>query len=634
MTTSEAATHIGAHRRSRQTVTRSLAPLRGAVLAAAVGVVLTLVSYSYARHSSGNGFIAVFWVGQLVALMTTLWVGTRTGIARSTQGWLLALFALFNFVPKLLQSPWRAVYFDEYGHWQQAQSMVATGSAFPVNTYQPILRDFPGLEWTTVGVHFVTHLSTWHSGQVVIGVAHIAALLAVWGMAHRLGLSNRTAYLAAVFYALNPSFQFFDSQYAYESLGLPLALVTIYCAFSLLTAQKGPAQVVRWGIATTVASSATTVTHHIAAFFAVTVVVAIVCTGVPVRGDESTVLLQRLRRRIAVVAATANVACLGLWLGLVAPSVGGYIGPHVTPAFKQLLSEFGRSHQSQSGTAASPQPSVRVAFQGSLSPTYEKIFAYSAQVALLLLVLGAPVVLYRSGRLSRAWITPLVLGSLYFASVPFALTVAGSEGAHRSWGYSFLGIVLLAAVSIDMIIEWTSNRRTLWSRGVAILAATLLVVVTVGEGAIGVNYYYRFPGPYLFGSDTRGNTAQTREVADWMRTNIPAGSHVVTDRYTGEVVTGFTRDYVPAPDQSEAYGIYDSGAHPSASLRDFLRSNHFAYFVLDTHIYDQLPVGGFFASYAGYTESINSTALKQIVSGSFAQLIYSDGPYRVYQITP
>ncbi len=120
-----------------------------------------------------------------------------------------------------------------------------------------------------------------------------------------------------------------------------------------------------------------------------------------------------------------------------------------------------------------------------------------------------------------------------------------------------------------------------------------------------MSYYYRFPGPYLFGTDTRGNTAQTREMANWMRANVPAGSHVVTDRYTGEIVTGLTADYVPAPNQSAAYGIYDSGGEPSANLRSFLRNNDFRYFVLDTHIYDELPAGGFFSGYKGYTESIN-----------------------------
>jgi hypothetical protein len=607
-------------------------------LSLAVGIAALLVAFHMsARAEGGSWYFGVFWVGQVVVVGTVLWAGTRVQpTARLAQG-LLAAYAVFNYLPKLLLSPWRALYFDEFGHWQQAQAIVATHNPRPPNTYQPILRDFPGLEWSTVAVHYVTRLSVWHSGQLIIAVAHIVALLAVFGIARGFRLDTRAGFIAAMIYSFNPSFQFFDSQYAYESLGLPLALVTIYCLIKVRSARSRSASL-RWCALTLIASASTTLTHHLSTFFAGLVCAAISVLGLPEPPLERDVVLQRFTRNAALAVTATEALLVSLWLWLFARSIGVYLGPHFLPAFSQLRYELTGGHrQTTTGGVVVTTTQSRAAFAGSLSPRYEEIMGYLAPMILLAVVGVAIHLMWRMGRMERAWITPISLAVVFFASIPFALTLAGSEGAHRSWAYSYLGVSVIGAIGAR---ELFALRRAGWDgRGVRALrwaGLVAMVIILIGQATVGVTVYFRFPGPYKFGTDTRGVTAQTRHVAEWLNTNVPTGSHIVTDRFTGETITGYTHDFVPTPNEAQAFGVFRFGAYTDSHtlLREYLAANHFTYFVLDTHIENELPPGIFFPGWAGWSQSIGPADLHALGTTRFATLIHTDGPYQVFRIYP
>lgn len=617
--------------------TRVVVPLLVVAAGFAVAVVTTVVAYSQARHSTGNSFFTLFWAGWLVGVGVTVWAGTR----RHAPPWLsmavLVGYAVLNFVPKFLLSPARAYYFDEFGHWQQVQQIVATGDLRPVNTYQPIIRNFPGLEWTTALVHVVTRLPVWHAGQVVVLAAHVCALLAVRGIARVMGAGPRVAFVAAMLYSFNPNYQFFDTEYGYESLGLTLALVATYAALRVQRAAT-PGAAWRWAGATVLAAAATVVTHHLSSFLAVFVCVVVALTGRvrrPADGTpEADVAPTRDRFRAGLTAALAGVVVLVAWIVFVARTLDAYLGPHVTPAFGQLYDHFfgddGGSDTGGGGAAVAP--GSRTLFEGSLAPHYEQYFAYAAPVLLLLLCLAGLWTLRRERRLQWLWVTPVFLAAIFFVSLPFALTVAGSEGTHRSWGYSFLGISLLAASGLSAasrLVARLPAGRLIGPVAAAVAVATILV----GETTVGVNTYFRFPNPPTFGEDTRGTSHATVAVARWMARHVPARSHVVTDRYTGESITGYSSLLVPAPDQATAFQIYRFGNDPTPQLRDYLEAHDFRYFVLDTRILREPPLGKFFPTY-DFGPSVNLPAMRRLGGSDFAQLIYSRGVYRVFRIDP
>src|SRR5205085_4699790 len=92
---------------------------------------------------------------------------------------------------------------------------------------------YPALELVTSSVASVTGLSTFTAGLIVIGCLRVALMAALF-LVFESAVSTRVAALATVLYACNPNFLLFDSQWAYESFALPLALAAI-----ALTARGG-----------------------------------------------------------------------------------------------------------------------------------------------------------------------------------------------------------------------------------------------------------------------------------------------------------------------------------------------------------------------------------------------------------
>ena len=70
-------------------------------------------------------------------------------------------------------------------------------------------------------------LSVFTSGMMIIGLAKLTTVAVLFLLLETLTGSSRLR-LASFIYAGNPNFLFWDSQFAYESLAIPLALVAVY----------------------------------------------------------------------------------------------------------------------------------------------------------------------------------------------------------------------------------------------------------------------------------------------------------------------------------------------------------------------------------------------------------------------
>ncbi len=232
----------------------------------------------------------------------------------------------------------------------------------------------------------------------------------------------------------------------------------------------------------------------------------------------------------------------------------------------------------------------------------------------------------------RIILVSIGLAALYFASLPIALTSGGGEGAHRSWAYTYFGVALV----IGYFFEFVVARKVLLSRlsrvsSVLLLAAA--VVVCVGNVSAGESVFYRFPGPYVFGTDTRSTTPELYHLAGWMNRNLPPGSLVVTDRFTAEVVEAYTDLNIPSAQQYLAYAIYLEGDHLSPRFRAVLKSDGFRYFVLDTRIGGGPPFSALFEGYEG-SSSVNPGALSAMRSTPFTRLIHQTPNYKVFALHP
>jgi hypothetical protein len=462
----------------------------------------------------------------------------------------------------------------------------------------------------------VTGVGTWHVGQVIILAAHCAVLLLVFFLIRALGLSTTAAFLGSLVYSLNSSFMYFDTEFSYEGLGIALAFMTI---LFIVLARRSETQRVAliWSVGAGASGLACIVTHHVSAAFMVGVIFVLAVLTPPRRRDGPSAA-----NWAPVATAMTVLIAWVLWLGFVAPSTIGYIGPHVLGGIRDLVHIVSGSGGNSGGQ--------RQLFSGSTAPVYERISAFLAPLIVGVLTLAAVRVLWRRRRDRRhlLLVGPLVaVSAVYFLSLPLALTASGSETAHRAWGYGYLGVAIAAAYAFSAG-ELTRFTRQRW---VAPVAAALLLVLAVGNVAAGQNLDYRFPGPAEFGSDTRSRTPEAMELARWADRALPPGSKVVTDRFTGEVITGYTDLRTVPPTESWALQLYREGGYATPSVTRFLAQHHYRYWIVDTRILTQLPKQKFFQNYVG-PESVSPLAIETAGTTPLLRLVHRMGPYEIFWI--
>lgn len=593
------------------------------------GAAVMWLAYHMARYSTGHAHFLVFWVGYCTVLAVTFAVG----ISRTTaNGWrltVLLVFGVLSYLPKFLMSFSGPVYFDEFGQWRAANDLLAHGHFGVANTYLPIERYYPGLQAVTVAVHFVTGLSTWHAGQLVVVLAHTLVLVVVWRIAHAIGLSERAAFAAAVVYALNPSYLYFDTQYGYESLGLPLAFTAVACAIRARRHHR-PIGARAWSVVAFVVAAAVIPTHPVSA---AVMLVLLLAVSLLIPGRTAGAVPRSARWGPWTVTVLA-VAGFWLWIWLVAPTTLGYIGPHLTHGVEQAWNGVLRRSPKvtiRGSNGAQVISTKHAPFGGSGVPTYEIVCAYVTQVIVGLVLLLALVRAWRERRDRRALllVAPFLLATIgYFLSLPLALTASGGESAHRLWGFAYLGV---AVVTVWAAPEARRLVARLRSGHLLTVMLALLIVVAIGNTAAGENVLYRFPGPYEFGTDTRAHTPEVYQLARWADEHIPAGSHVVTDRDTGEIITGYTSLYVPSPSESEVYDVYRAGDRTPLTVRVFMKAHGFHYWILDTRIGTLTPQQTLFQNYS--PASVDRQALLTAGGqGSFLQLVHETAHYKVFTI--
>lgn len=592
--------------------------------AVAAGVLLAVVGLGLSDELARRGGrppFEVFWAAYALELVVVTVAGVR--LARSCRATvvLLVVHGVVTFLPKLLMSLSGPAYFDEPGHWRHAQDVLRLGRLDVATPWLPITEDYPGLAVMTVVVSRTTGLDAWASGQLLVLLAHTGVLLAVLSAAQALGLGRRAAFLAALLFSLNPNYLFFDAQYGYESVALPLAVVAVVLAFRARTAGSA-ARACGLSAAAAAVGCLVVVTHHVSALVAVGTLV-LVALAVPARpGRPAGAAARWAPWTAAVVVAGAGA----VWVLAVADETFPYVAPHVGAGVRDALALLG----DRGGSAQS-----RTLFGGSAAPVYEKVAGFLVPPVVGLGVLASLLQLRRTRdlRRARAALPFLALAAVYFLSLPLALTVSGSESAHRAWGPGWVGLAVVLPLGLPVWRAAADRSPRLLRRPAPLVGLLVLVLLAVGCTGAGSSVRYRFPGPAEFGADARATTPDLLALADWMDDNLPAGDRVVSDRFTSTAVIGRTRLSVPTPQESLVHRLYREGGYPTPRLRDFLRDRDFRWFVLDRRILSQQPVQKLFQGYAG-PSSVSVPALRTVGTTPFLQRVHEQGPYVVLRVRP
>jgi len=300
-----------------------LAPL---CLLATGGLLLVAIADGAAR--SGDAWAEpLFWLGLLTIFVPLTGRLLLPGPGRAERIGLIATLGAVLYLVKVLHSPVNFTFHDEFVHWSNVQNAISTGHLFVRNPVLPVSGDFPGLSSVTAATAQLAGIPIFTAGLIVIGVARLVAVLAIYLLYESVSGSSWVAGIGAALYAANPGFVFFDAQFSYESLALPLAALTL---FVLARRVHDRAHRHAWTAFAVLGIVAVVTTHHLTSYM-----LAIFLTVWAITS------LYRRRQRpgekgVAMAALVAWVAAVA-WLVFVAGLTLNYLSPQVSGATRQVV---------------------------------------------------------------------------------------------------------------------------------------------------------------------------------------------------------------------------------------------------------------------------------------------------------
>jgi len=528
-----------------------------------------------------------FWAGLFLIELPLTVMLARRATPPFMRGALLVVYGLVSYAPKLLRTPSAPIYHDEYAHWRETHEILTTGKLFQPNPIISIIARYPGLHAATAALVQVTGLTIWQAAIVLLVLFHVTLVLGIAVLAQGLGLDNRTAAVIAILYGLNSSFLYFDTQFGYESMAITLVVWTLVGYVRVIRSPRGRGRNA-WAALTVFFAAGTVVTHHLSTMTLVLIMaLAALALSIPwlARSEDWA------RTALTAWGLTLVTALMALaWFTLVAPTTLSYLSPFLGEGLSELIQ------------AVRGGGSARQLFSASLSPWWEQRAAYLVPVFALALVVGGLLMIrarVRDGRLPPGRRRSLVfafaaLGVVYFPSTIFILSPAGAEGARRSWAFTWIGLCLLGGPAAIWLVNWAGQRARQWSRaGWRTALVTALALTLVGGTAAGLDASYRFPGPFLYGSDARSVTPELLAASQWFAGQYGTGHNIVTDRYTGLVFGSFGLQDPDSP--SAGFPIWNlylakpgTRIQPSFLLSDLSLSDY-TYLIVDEHMAYELP---------------------------------------------
>ncbi|MEI2701378.1 MAG: hypothetical protein V9E83_03135 [Baekduia sp.] len=466
----------------------------GVLATIAAGLVVIALAHSGSRAGEPDGWL--FWAGLGAILIPAGATLAGHGASRQERITIVIGAGLGMYLIKVLRDPFAFTFGDELAHLRNVQAIDATGALFGTNTILPVTPRYPGLESVTAFLASAGGISHFAAGLIVVGIARLVFVLAVYLLYERLTGSPRIAGVGALLSMAAPTFLYFSAQFSYESLAIPLATAVI---FALVRRQSAvdTAEQRRWSALVVVLSAAVILTHHLTSYAVLFFLIA-ACVAITVRDG----------RRHAPWAATAIVAAMTAgWLAFVASDTVGYLSPVLGRAFSSV------------GETLSREAGPRKLFDsaGSVDPTplAERLAALFAVVVLAIAIINGVRTIRR-----QRWASPILLlllaGALsYLATQPLRLVPAAWETGNRAGSVLFIAVGVTAAAGLLALLD----RRGPSTLGQLAVAAAVAVIV--GGGVIaGWPANLRLAQPYRATAEEATLEPPGAELARWARTEL------------------------------------------------------------------------------------------------------------------
>ena len=578
------------------------------------------------RVNADRGDLAttLFWVGLVVTALPFAVVAVRPATPRPFRVAAVVGLTVALFLVRVMFEPLRFQGVDELQQLRSLLDIARTHHLFEPNPLVSSYPKFPGLLLVTDALSRISGCSTYVAGLVVVGVARLLLVAALFRLAELMLGTHRRAAVVVLVYLCNPNFIFFGTEFGYESFALPLAVTALLAAAQLAPGgQRLPARRLPATLLVVVLCAAVVVSHHMTAIWLTVEMLLWLGLGL---------LLARRRPLPALWPAVACTALTAVWIGVVARAeIAHELGPTFHSSWQSLVDLVKGGSGAKRPFSGAPQQLV--------DPLGLRLFGFASVAVLCLLLLVGMVSLLRK-RVRAPLLVALTLPALlYPVSLVLRLTSASTETASRSAEFVFFGLALLAGLVARLGRRSRTGYRPPAIVRPALAASATFVVLLIGGVVIGTAPYDRYPRGYRPSANGSSITVPGLLAAQWAGRALPHNSYVVADQ-ANRLLMG-------------SYG----GLHPQLGLADSVPVGHLlldsrltadavavvkvdkvAYLVADARLARALPATGNYVDGSEPDAGHHNTPLPESALTKFDHVagvsrIYDNGVIRIYDVT-
>ena len=641
-------------------------------------VIVQVLGMYLARHGEA-GFaplVSAFAIAITFASALRVLIGEQ--LSRAARNAAVICLGVVTAVQWRLSDPLQLTGLDEQLHLRTLHDIVLSHSLFQPHPQLAVSARYPGLETVTVLLHQLG-LPLMVAAVAVVLAARVALVVTLCDAVEHFTGSPRAGGLAVAAYGVSAQFVFFNSQFAYQTLALPLALAAV--AFIARARSADNPRALFFGA--TVCLLAVAMTHHVTSFLTAAFLAVWAAAQ---RGSPA-------KRRVFYGAVIATVTTT-MWAMVQWSLLRAYLGPIADDMATQVTGGFHRTPFHDEA--------------GEVEPMWERLVMLYYAVALTavvsrLMLISARSILRR--RRSRARSEPLLdvvdvsePGNVHTVPRwgPAADTESGREAPNlrgqtkrrlpagftayfsslkrsphgdSSWEPSLFLVLMAATIPVMFAARIMPNWGALgdrlltflylplsaliaegavrWSRGLSpsneaqrnqlkLLRRVVIVLATgvfVGGHLMGSGPdWARLPGPYLVSADGRSMDAETLAAVRWAVDGIPVGSRLAADRVSSVMLSAQARAwpvnhaedlFMPPLYFDDQWGVNDVKIVRTLQLR---------YLYVDRRFSNSLPhLGSYF--YHGETPApvkLTRAELTKFDNVDGLRAVYRHGPIVIY----
>ncbi|MCH9734872.1 MAG: hypothetical protein K0U78_10000 [Actinomycetia bacterium] len=571
-------------------------------------------------------------VGMAVLFGSALWVLTRPQLTLLARNTAVACLAVTPTLMWRATDPLQFSGFDEQLHLRTLRDIISSHRLFEANPVLEISPRYPGLEAVTVVFHQLG-MPALVAAVIFIPLARLVLVAVLCDAVEQLTGSvpgqrwsaRRAGGLAVAVYAVSPQFVWFNSQYSYQTLALPLALAAVSLISRARTADKpfplfGGATVCLLGVA---------VTHHLTSFLTAAFLLVWMAAE---RGPA--------KMRVAY-GALAAVASTVAWAIVQRSTLEQYFAPMISDLASELSGGVRRTaFEDSAGTATPPIDQVLLLY-------------YAAALTLTALALTTLTVRWvRRREHDLNYWNPQLLVLALSVAIPFLLAARivpkGVEIFTRSSSFLFLPMSFVVVNYMRRLNWWgmaqwkerpagqsdpePSTLRTVGQ----VLAITLAAGVFLGGYVLGSGpEWARLPGPYKPAADSRSIDAENLAAAQWAGQALPPGSRIAADRVSSVLLAanaglwpvygGLGGIRTPELYVAEDWGMSETDKASALKIR---------YVYVDRRLASELPPFGYYfeTGEVGEGQQLTDAQLTKFDRVPAIKEIYRHGPVSIYDL--